>query len=140
MQISRHAGSSRKMVRKSCIYISRKISKTKEVAAFIVSKLSHFFAAKYKRILIHFKTGRCTFKISRSYPICALAVLSVRCRFHEEYELEKKEGKYIFWYKHGLAMLNINGVDVEDAGQYSCVATNRLGACTTVGELNVQGG
>ena len=60
-------------------------------------------------------------------------------RFREEYALEKENPKYNIWYKHGLAMLNVNDVDAEDAGQYSCIATNRLGSCTTVGELNVQG-
>jgi len=47
--------------------------------------------------------------------------------------------KYNFWYKHGLAMLNIHEVEMDDVGQYACVATNRLGSCTTVGELNIQG-
>jgi hypothetical protein len=60
-------------------------------------------------------------------------------RFHEDEEIEKSNQKYNFWYKHGLAMLNILSVDIDDAGQYACVATNRLGSCTTVGELNVQG-
>jgi len=36
-------------------------------------------------------------------------------------------------------MLNVLAADIDDAGQYSCVATNRLGSCTTVGELNIQG-
>ena len=36
-------------------------------------------------------------------------------------------------------MLNIHEVDMDDVGQYACVATNRLGSCTTVGELNIQG-
>ena len=36
-------------------------------------------------------------------------------------------------------MLNILSVDIDDSGQYACVATNRLGSCTTVGELNIQG-
>ena len=40
---------------------------------------------------------------------------------------------------NGLAMLNILSADIDDAGQYFCVATNRLGSCTTVGELNIQG-
>ena len=54
-------------------------------------------------------------------------------------ELDTTNEKYNFWYKHGLAMLNIHEVDMEDVGQYACVATNRLGSCTTVGELNIQG-
>ena len=53
--------------------------------------------------------------------------------------MEADNPKYNIWYKHGLAMLNVNEVDPEDSGQYSCIATNRLGSCTTVGELNVQG-
>ena len=60
-------------------------------------------------------------------------------RYHEDVELDKTNDKYNFWYKHGLAMLNIHEVEMDDVGQYSCVATNRLGACTTVGELNIQG-
>jgi len=60
-------------------------------------------------------------------------------RFHEDAELDTANDKYNVWYKHGLAMLNIHEVDMDDVGQYACVATNRLGACTTVGELNIQG-
>lgn len=60
-------------------------------------------------------------------------------RFHEEYAVDPVNPKYNIWYKHGLAMLNISDVDMEDCGQYSCIATNRLGSCTTVGELNIQG-
>jgi len=60
-------------------------------------------------------------------------------RFHEDAELDTTNDKYNVWYKHGLAMLNIHEVDMDDVGQYACVATNRLGACTTVGELNIQG-
>jgi len=54
-------------------------------------------------------------------------------------ELDTKNEKYNFWYKHGLAMMNIHEVEVDDVGQYACVATNRLGSSTTVGELNIQG-
>lgn len=61
------------------------------------------------------------------------------CRFHEETDLDENNSKYTFWCIHGLAMLNINNVDIDDSGQYACVASNRLGTCTTVGELNVQG-
>src|SRR6218665_1318600 len=60
-------------------------------------------------------------------------------RLHEELELDENDSKYVFWYKHGLAMLNISDVDIDDSGQYVCIASNRLGTCTTVGELNVQG-
>jgi len=60
-------------------------------------------------------------------------------RYHEDEELDKTNERYNFWYKHGLAMLNIHEVEVDDVGQYACVATNRLGSCTTVGELNIQG-
>lgn len=62
-----------------------------------------------------------------------------RFRYHEGEELEKSNQKYNFWYKHGLAMLNILNVDLDDVGQYACIANNQLGSCTTVGELNIQG-
>ncbi len=36
-------------------------------------------------------------------------------------------------------MLNINDVTSEDTGDYTCVATNTVGQCSTMGELHVQG-
>jgi hypothetical protein len=72
--------------------------------------------------------------------LCVCVHIVTLCRrFHEEDELERNNAKYNLWYKHGLAMLNIHEVDIDDVGQYACVATNRLGTCTTVGELNIQG-
>ena len=61
-------------------------------------------------------------------------------RYHEGELLPvSKGGKYQAWFKRGLAMLNVNGVNSEDGGQYTCVATNSVGSSSTIGELNVQG-
>ena len=53
--------------------------------------------------------------------------------------LDETKSKYDFWCKRGLAMLNINDVTTDDAGQYMCVAKNSVGECFTIGEVNVQG-
>ncbi len=53
--------------------------------------------------------------------------------------MDPESEKYDFWYKRGLAMLNVYEVTLDDAGQYSCVAVNSLGSCTTMGELHVHG-
>ena len=36
-------------------------------------------------------------------------------------------------------MLNVNDTTRDDAGQYQCVASNKVGSCTTVGELHIHG-
>ena len=65
---------------------------------------------------------------------------SLSCRFHERQQLKEGDNtKHDFWYKRGLAMLNINDVTSEDGGQYMCVAANSGGTCSTMGELAVQG-
>jgi len=74
--------------------------------------------------------------VSTSRAVCCWCVVE---RYHEDVEIDMSNEKYNFWYKHGLAMLNIHEVEMDDVGQYACVATNRLGSCTTVGELNIQG-
>ncbi len=61
------------------------------------------------------------------------------CRYHEENRLLEGNPKYSFWFKRGLSMLNINDVTSEDTGDYTCVATNTVGQCSTMGELHVQG-
>ena len=76
------------------------------------------------------------FAVSTSRAVCCWCVVD---RYHEDVEIDMSNEKYNFWYKHGLAMLNIHEVEMDDVGQYACVATNRLGSCTTVGELNIQG-
>ena len=77
-----------------------------------------------------------TFNEGRRY-ICLILIFW--CRYHESRSLKEGDTKYDFWYKRGLAMLNINDVSPEDGGQYSCTATNTAGTCSTMGELAVQG-
>lgn len=60
-------------------------------------------------------------------------------RYHEDQRLLEGNAKYDFWYKRGMAMLNVNEVTADDAGCYTCVATSSSGQSTTIGELHVTG-
>ena len=35
--------------------------------------------------------------------------------------------------------MSVDRVKPDDSGTYRCMATNRIGSCCTLGELNVQG-
>ena len=60
-------------------------------------------------------------------------------RYFEGEELSDRCGKYSFWFKRGLATMSVDRVKPDDSGTYMCVATNSIGSCSTLGELNVQG-
>lgn len=48
--------------------------------------------------------------------------------------------KYVQTFADGLAILEIFGVDDDDAGKYSCVAMNKFGRSITSAKLKVYGG
>ena len=59
-------------------------------------------------------------------------------RFKDGSELEES-AKYRITYRDGVASLFINGLEVEDAGQITCKATNDFGSVKTKASLTIEG-
>ena len=59
-------------------------------------------------------------------------------RLKDGNELEES-AKYRMRYHDGVASLFINGLEVEDAGQITCKATNNMGSVKTKANLTIEG-
>ena len=59
-------------------------------------------------------------------------------RLKDGSELEES-AKYRMTYRDGVASLFINGLEVEDAGQITCKATNDFGSVKTKANLTIEG-
>ena len=64
-------------------------------------------------------------------------LIKLYCRLKDGSDLEES-AKYRMTYRDGVATLFIVGLEVEDAGQITCKATNEFGSVKTKANLTIE--